>query len=445
MDKDIINMVSINGKKKITCFRFMEECFQNEGYISSEKLRINFLNKLLNPAILRKIKTFFSLYLKCKFIFKDPKNLEFAIFDSENSEFIKKILPNKNYVTISTRIEKINEIYFSKRIIVYFFRNILKGSLKQIYLAALINAINPRIVITHISDSLDFHVVGRILNDKIKFIAVQTYSPNAFNKMFPGKREKKFFIPTFFCFSKYDELFYKKKKATIGSFEIVGSLPSSLTHEYVQSQKLKINPNKHDICLIAEPFADIGSSDFPHVKNLPDSMGIVAEFTYKLCKKHDLNIIFSGKGPQDTIGARTAMHFYKYYLKKYNFEIFHSSKEMAAYSSYLNIMQSRLTIGCISTMLREAISLEKKFLSFNTVGHPDVSFSGPGIKFPQESICVLTKPSYEFFEERVLKILSMTNEEYFAQLGVEKSFLMFPGNEAANILRKRLKEISGTI
>ena len=104
-------------------------------------------------------------------------------------------------------------------------------------------------------------------------------------------------------------------------------------------------------------------------------------------------------------------------------------------------MQSKLTIALWSTMLREAISFEKKFLSFNTAGHPDVIFPGPSITFPQESICILTKPSYELFEERVLRILSMTNEEYFSQLGKEKSFLMAPTVETASILRKRLKQM----
>ena len=35
----------------------------------------------------------------------------------------------------------------------------------------------------------------------------------------------------------------------------------------------------------------------------------------------------------------------------------------------------------------------------------------------------------------------MTKEDYFNQLGKEKSFLMMPTINTANILRKRLKEI----
>jgi hypothetical protein len=151
-------------------------------------------------------------------------------------------------------------------------------------------------------------------------------------------------------------------------------------------------------------------------------------------------MVFSGKAAKDTAAARREIYFYKHYLKNYNFEIFHLPEEKRKYSSYINIMQSKLTIALWSTILREAISFEKKILSFNTTGHPDIIFPGQGITFPQESICILTKPSYELFEERVLKILSMTNEEYFSQLGIEKSFLMTPTVETASILRKRLKQ-----
>jgi len=443
VNDDIITLISRDGKDKIVCCKYMEEYFKKEGYISSKKLYIiNLLYKLSDFKILRKTKVFFTLCLRCKFFFQDPKHSELVIFDSENTESVEKILPNKNYIIISTRIEQINKIYVSKKIIFYIIKNFFKCSLKQNYLTALIKIIAPKIVVTHISDSRDFHIVSKTLNNKIKFIAIQTYAPTAINTMFPGKDKKNFFIPKLFCYGKFDELFYKKKKVNIGSFEAVGSIKSSLAYEYTQSEKLKINPNKYDICLIAETIDCFNKTDHPQVKNLHDCYGLVAEFTHRLCRKHNLNMVFSAKASKDTAGARSEIYFYKHYLKNYNFEIIQSpTKETQKYSSYINIMQSKLTIALWSTMLREAISFEKKILSFNTTEHPDVMFPGPSIKFPQESICILTKPSYELFEERVLRILSMTNEEYFSQLGKEKSFLMVPTVETSGILRKRLKQM----
>ena len=153
----------------------MEEYFKKEGYISSKKLYINLLYKLFNSAILRKISVFFTLCLRCKFFFQDPKHIELVIFDSENTTSIEKILPNKNYIIISTRIEQINKIYVSKEILFYIIKNLFKRSLKQNYLTALIKVIAPKIVITNISDSEDFHIVSKILNNKIKFMYLKKY------------------------------------------------------------------------------------------------------------------------------------------------------------------------------------------------------------------------------------------------------------------------------
>ena len=74
MNDDIITLISPDGKNKIVCFKYMEECFKKEGYISSKKLYIiNLLYKLFNFRILRKIQVFFTIGLRCKFFFHDPK------------------------------------------------------------------------------------------------------------------------------------------------------------------------------------------------------------------------------------------------------------------------------------------------------------------------------------------------------------------------------------
>ena len=59
-------------------------------------------------------------------------------------------------------------------------------------------------------------------------------------------------------------------------------------------------------------------------------------------------------------------------------------------------------------------------------------------EFSDESICILKETSYALFEKRVLKILSMTQEEYFSQLGKEKSFIIAPIVDTADILRKKI-------
>ena len=232
--------------------------------------------------------------------------------------------------------------------------------------------------------------------------------------------------------------FTKKKKVNVNSLEIIGSIRSALSYERIKEKKIKLDPSRYDICLISEPHP-ILNGDFYQVTNMADSVGLVAEFTHKLCKKHNLNFIFSGECEKGKNNEMSEIYFYKHYLKGYDFKISQSSNREEEYPSYTNIMQSKLTIGFISTILREAISFEKKILSCNFTNHPDVDFPGLNAEFPENSICILKNPSYDLFEERVLKILSMANEKYFSELGKEKFFMMMPAVHTANIMRKKIK------
>ncbi len=440
MDEDIRVLISQDGQKKIVCYRYMEECFHNEGFSLLTNSKNNLLNKFFNIKILNKIKTLFLLILRSKFYFSNPKNNKIVIFDCETTKDIEKVLPNKNYAILSTRIKKINKIYLSWKIIFYVLKNLLNRSLKQNYLVAVIKAIAPKIVLTHVSHSEDFHIVSKILHSEIKFIAIQSATSNEITFM-PETYKKNYFIPTLFCFGEYDKIFYKKEKINVESIEAIGSIKSSLSYEYVKSKKIEINPNQYDICLVSEPHAVL-NGDFPQVKNMAECCGLVAEFTHRLCKKHNLNLIFSGASEVGSVSAMREFYFYKHYLKNYNFKIFNSSNRESSYPSYVNVMKSKLAIGSVSTLLREVISFEKKILSCMFTGHSDVGFPARDSEFSDQSICILKEPSYELFEQRVLKILSMTQEEYFSQLGKDKSFIMAPTTDTANILRKKINSYS---
>ena len=176
----------------------MEDCFQKEGYILLKNSYTNLLYKFLSFKILRKVKIFFKLVFRCKFFFKEPEHNKIVIFDSHTTHNIEKILPNKNYKIISTRIEEINEIYFSKKIIFYIIRNFFKRSVKQNYLSGLIKAIAPKVVLTEIEYSPDFHIISKILHSEIEWFAIQlTGTPYIFTFMSEEMRKNFFYSPAF--------------------------------------------------------------------------------------------------------------------------------------------------------------------------------------------------------------------------------------------------------
>ena len=438
MENNTITLISRNGKNKIVCYKYMQDYFQKiEGFASYNNIYINLLYKFLRLKIFSKLNVLIMLILRSKFYFRNPERSKIVIFDCETANYIEKILPKKDFVIISSRSNKINKVYLSRKIVYFLIKNFFKNSLKINYLTALIELITPKIVITHISHSTDFHIVSKMLSNKIKFIAIQSGTSNEISFM-SDESLKKFFIPELFCFGEYDKLYYKKKKINVSRFQILGSIKSSLSYDYVKSKELKINPSKYDINLISEtqPILD---GDFLQVKNMADCIGLVAEFTHKLCKKHNLNLVFSGEGELGKNSGVKEIHFYKHYLKDYDFKIYQSTDRRKEYPSYVNIMQSKVTIGFISTILREAISFDKKILSCNFTDHPDVGFPGPVIEFSEKSICILKEPSYELFEERVLKILSMNNDEYFKQIDKEKSFIMMPTIETSKMMKNQIR------
>ena len=157
---------------------------------------------MINYNLFIKIKILINLFLNSKIILGEPEKSDLVIYDCQSTEMIEKVLPNDKYLIVSTRLQRIKKLYVSRKIIIYIFFNFFKRSLKQNYLAALINIISPKIVITQIDNSIDFYLTAKIFENKIKFIAVQ--NANRGDTVYSSADSiKKIFIPEFLCFSSF--------------------------------------------------------------------------------------------------------------------------------------------------------------------------------------------------------------------------------------------------
>ena len=291
MTLDTKTLLTPDRSQKITIVSHMEDFYLKKKYLRFNNKSITQKVSLkLNLFFFRKIKTFLKLIFNTKFIFANPEKKNIIVFDCFTSMYIKKVLPNNNYETLSTRIERIKIIYFSKEIFSFIILNFFKRGLKQNYLAALVKAISPKVVITNIDNSIDFYIIAKIFKDKIKFIAVQSADREEMKRV-SQEVAKKVFIPEFLCFSDHDKQIYKNKKFNIGKFQSIGSLRASLSKEYVRSEKININSEQYDICLLSEPLP-ILNGDFSYIKNLAESSGKVAEYTHSLCKKKKIKFNF---------------------------------------------------------------------------------------------------------------------------------------------------------
>ena len=155
----------------------------------------------------------------------------------------------KIFILFQLGKREIKTIYLTTNIFIYLLSNFFKRSLKQNYLISLIREINPDVVITHIDNSPDFHVVSRELHQKICFMAVQR--ANRDFKWLPIEKTKKIYIPNYFCFFlNMRKKFVKIKRYRLIIFFCYWIFEDSLSLEYIKEKKIKIDKNEFDICLV---------------------------------------------------------------------------------------------------------------------------------------------------------------------------------------------------
>ena len=384
------------------------------------------------------------IFFKSKIILRSPPKKKIIIFDDGGCNYLEKILNMKEVYLLPVRINKINEIYFYLPILAKTFKYLLSHKLSTSYLCAIIETINPKLVITMIDNSTLFSYVARILDKKHKFIAVQNAARYEFDEL--GKQHaKKFYIPELACFGEFEKNLYNRHNIKVKNFFVCGSLNISFFQDYLKklSRKKKTNNYKqYDICLVSEP--SLGwDKRFPGFEK---SIAKVAEFTIRLAKKHNLKLVFVGKRPKfifeksafskKPIKKECALHknemiFYKKYLKE-NFKITQRNPEK--YSSYQAMVNSNLTIAMMSTLLRENLALGGKILSCN--------FTNNKIwNFPIQGICSFNNLSFDEFEKRVLKLLSISHRNYILNLKKSPKYLVYysKNNSTKDLLKKRIK------
>lgn len=377
--------------------------------------------------IFRKLFFLIKYSLRANFFFDKPQSHKILIFDCESTQFIEAALHKFKYSVLSTRAHKIKKIYLTKKILKFIVINLFKRSFKQNYLISLIEEIEPKIVITHIDNSKDFHIMSKYFYKRIKFIAIQ--KANRETKWALPSECKKIFIPEYLCFSDYDKYIYKLKKTNVKNFHVIGSLVASLANKYVKDKKIKINSQQYDICLVgeAQPYRKWGDAN--HLEKLGFTVGTIAEYAHKFCKKYNLKLIFPSEYNKDDLkGYQKAKFFYKGYLKNYNFNY---TLKKNKYSSYLDVMRSKVVIGATSTLLRESLAFNKKVLCCNYTGNTNAIHELPIKGF------ILRKSGYILFEKKLLKILSLSKKNYMKQ--VRKNYFMLPKNKAINYTQSLVK------
>ena len=126
--------------------------------------------RLLNYIIRKKIKIKFNRL----------QHNDILVFDGVSKPDLEFLLEEFNYMVLENRFERIKEVNLSPetifRLIGNFLNLILKRkrlNLSNLYFYTFIKLIKPKVVITSIDNSSQFHQLAKLLHDEIVFFAIQ--------------------------------------------------------------------------------------------------------------------------------------------------------------------------------------------------------------------------------------------------------------------------------
>ena len=374
---------------------------------------------------MRKIKILISLIFKSKLKFENPRQSSIVILDPIASIDLFKILKSYNPFLLINRVEQIETIYITKKIIFFLIKNFFKNSLKINYLLIIINLINPKILITRIDTSRDFHILSRMLYKKIYCVSLQQgmrFIPDNKNLRNSDTSEediKNFFIPEFFVFSNSDKLFFSNLKAKVINYHIAGSIRAQTALNYFKLKKIK-KTILYDFCLISDP-------------DKYSTTGYIAKYLHDFCKEKNFSyVIAAGTNLKDG----SEMQFYRKFTGDRNINIIRNIKN--EYTSYRLVLQSKVVVGQLSTLLKEALSYNKKIFTIN----------GFNYNFSNLDLCIFNKnrtknfwqprnESYSRFKNFAIKIYKMSNFEYSKKFK-NRDDLMKRNQDTVKFLKKKI-------
>ena len=403
---------------------------------------------------MKKIILTLKLILRSKFIFKTPEKHDLIIFDETSVFDLSICLSKLNFFVLQTRPESMNKIYFSYEILKKIFKNYFKGNLFTVYLISLIELIRPKVVITNIDNSFKFSDVARILEEKTNFIAIQNATRGDlldFNYLYKTKKIKhnflkKLYIPNLYCFGDYERDLYRQLDIKVKNIYPIGNLRMANCLHYIKTNNDSLEKYNSDICLIFQ-IADLALAKrendqlFSYIyqdSNHEKGLAKVVKYTIKFCIKNKMKLVIPCKRDKKILpdAHKLEIEFLKRNLTNEEFDYAQSNlleKTTHNFTSYRALLDSKITIGTYTTLLRDKLGVGGKILSCNLT-------KSDRYNFPINGICTLNNCTYEEFENRVLEIYSMPKEIFFSKMEKKPDYVMhFSKNHSTiDLIRERL-------
>ncbi len=359
---------------------------------------MSFTRKLWN-----RFRRVFAWLRTVRFEREDSSKVDVVIFDLTNIDYLIPLCGDFKFfpLDVSGKV-----IPISLGIIKRMAQLLLKGSnIETAYYLALVQRLQPFIVMTFIDNSALFHNMAKYGHRACRFLAIQNASRFDVLEL-TSKRAKNIYIPEFACFGEHEKDMYTQKGIRVDKFYPVGSLRESYYRRYRDAHyKERQNGYDFDICVVAEASPGWDKS-YP---GFEDAIGKIAQYAVRLAREKGLRLVIAGKRDVLPHQERESVHSVDaenvWYQKYIGTETPITPRIRDKFSTFDLTFRSRISLAMVSTCLSEAASRGNRILFCNFSGNPLWNFCVDGI-------WSLKEDGYEVFSERVMEILALSDEEY---------------------------------
>lgn len=334
-----------------------------------------------------------------------PLHSSIVVLDGTNHSVLVPLFSGESYKIIYLQGE---EICLAPRVLIATLWYTLKmRHLKAGYAMAMLDQVDPSIVVTYIDNNHIFQMAARQYR-KARFLAVQ--NGNRFLERDNPPESPAIYHREFACLGQYEVDWYIRYGASVGKYHPVGSLKDS----YYRSSRVKLgNATKQfDLCLVSQVRP---AMQYKHSERLK-SFALLAQHIRRFCESYNKTLCVAlRKHPE------TDSRLYEWELAWFGEHLGSTAKlvpnDPAAYTTYRLIDASRISLGMHSTALREGFGRHNRILSCNFTGNHVYDF-------PVDGPWSLKDSGYAAFEQRLLWLLDMSDEEYKNLCGDAPKYLI---------------------
>jgi len=345
------------------------------------------------------------------------KKYDVVVIDSIGLEWLNYCIPEGLSicpVEIDNRLPVVKSLSFLYSLLKKVANN---GVTSTSLLAAIIEELNPKVVMTYIDDNRFMGPLQTLFPEKL-IISIQ----NGLRLNDPNFRPmgKYLSFPNYFGFGEHELSMMKVKNASVAEYYSVGSLRMGifLTHFY----KAKRKPSQ-EICLISSYGKSVFNSSSELNIELALSYNNICKFLSKFSKDNGIKISVAMRYAVDNEEYLDELKYYEDNIGQKSIICFANNRKTL--SAYQTGMDSVVVVSFISTLMFELFGSGKKILCCGIANNNLAKILDTRVqceKIPKKFL--LEKWDYDEFESKLLNLLEMQDERYQRLIKDSKRYYM---------------------